>query len=107
MLTPPPVFRSPAPGEKLRVLDLVSLRGPVAGRAERFVADKCRYFETASGVEHRVVVPAAEAGEDRWSESRVHAVASPRLPGAAGARVLIDRARVWEIATEFRPHVIE
>ena len=105
MLITPPLFCSPAPGEKLRVLDLVQFQSPAEDRARRFVEEKCRYLETTPGVEHRVVTPGANAGEDCWAASRVHTLAAPRWPGAEGARVLCDRAGVRRIAAEFRSAV--
>lgn len=107
MLTTPPLFIPPAPGEKLRVVDLVQFHSPISGGVKRFVEDKCRFFETVEDVEHCVIVPGVEHGEDRWGASRVHIIASPRLIGSASYRVLRDRARIKRIMAEFRPHVIE
>ena len=107
MLTPPPVFQPPAPGERLRVVDLVQFHSPISGGVKRFIEDKCRFFETVPSVEHCVVVPGESHGEDRWGESRVHCIASPRLVGSASYRVLRDRAAIKRIVARFRPHVIE
>jgi alpha-1,6-mannosyltransferase len=103
----PPLFRPPAPGEKLRVIDLVQFHSPISGGVKRFVGDKCRFLETVPDVEHRVVVPGATHGEDRWGASRVHTIASPRLVGSASYRVLRDREAIRRIVGAFRPHVIE
>ncbi len=107
MLTPPPVFRPPAPGERLRVVDLVQFHSPISGGVKRFIEDKCRFFETVPEVEHCVVVPGEAHGEDRWGASRIHTVASPRLIFSASYRVLRDRASIRRIVIGFRPHVIE
>lgn len=107
MLIEPPIFRPPAPGEKLRVADLVQFHSPISGGVKRFVEDKCRFLETTPEVEHCVIVPGERHGEDRWGASRVHLVASPRLVGSASYRVLRDRARIRQILGAFRPHVIE
>jgi alpha-1,6-mannosyltransferase len=107
MPTPPPLFRPPAPGEKLRVVDLVQFHSPISGGVKRFIEDKCRFLETVPEIEHCVVVPGPDHGEDRWAGSRVHTIASPRLIGSASYRVLRDRAAIKRIITRFRPHVIE
>ena len=107
MLTPPPTFLPPRPGERLRVVDLVQFHSPISGGVKRFIEDKCRYFETVPDVEHCVVVPGEAHGEDRWANSRVHTIASPRLVGSASYRVLRDRASIRRVVGAFRPHVIE
>jgi alpha-1,6-mannosyltransferase len=107
MPIPPPLFRSPAPGEKLRVIDLVQFHSPISGGVKRFIEDKCRFLETVPDIEHCVVVPGAAHGEDRWAESRVHTIKSPRLIGSASYRVLRDQAAIKRVVTQFRPHVIE
>ena len=88
----PPLFRPPAPGEKLRVIDLVQFHSPISGGVKRFIEDKCRFLETVPDIEHCVVVPGAAHGEDRWADSRVHTIKSPRLIGSASYRVMRDRA---------------
>lgn len=103
----PPTFRPPAPGEKLRVVDLVQFHSPISGGVKRFIGDKCRFLETVSDIEHRVVVPGPAHGEDRWAASRVHTIKSPRLVGSASYRVLRDGAAIRRVMEEFRPHVIE
>lgn len=107
MPIPPPPFQPPAPGEKLRVIDLVQFHSPISGGVKRFIEDKCRFLETVPDIEHCVVVPGPEHGEDRWAESRVHTIASPRLIGSASYRVLRDRAAIKRVVAQFRPHVIE
>lgn len=107
MLIPPPQFRPPAPGEKLRVVDLVQFHSPISGGVKRFIEDKCRFLETVPDIEHCVVVPGPAHGEDRWAESRVHTIKSPRLIGSASYRVLRDRAAIERVVARFRPHVIE
>ena len=107
MLIPPPQFRPPAPGEKLRVIDLVQFHSPISGGVKRFIEDKCRFLETVPDIEHCVVVPGPAHGEDRWANSEVHTVKSPRLIGSASYRVLRDRAAITRIVARFRPHVIE
>jgi alpha-1,6-mannosyltransferase len=107
MPTPTPRFRPPAPGEKLRVIDLVQFHSPISGGVKRFIEDKARFLETTPDIEHCVVVPGAEHGEDRWGESRVHTIASPRLVGSASYRVLRDGDAIRRVVDCFRPHVIE
>lgn len=103
----PPLFCPPAPGEPLRVIDLVQFHSPISGGVKRFIEDKCRHLENVPGVRHEVVVPGAAHGEDRWAGSRVHTIASPRLIGSASYRVLRDRSAIRRVVAEFRPHVIE
>lgn len=107
MLIPSPIFRPPAPGERLRVLDLAQFHSPISGGVKRFIEDKCRYFETVPEVEHWVVALDEAHGEDRWGASRVHTVASSRLVGSASYRVSRDRASIRRLVGAFRPHVIE
>ena len=88
-------------------MDLVQFHSPISGGVKRFIEDKCRFLETVPDIEHCVVVPGPAHGEDRWAESRVHTIESPRLVGSASYRVLRDRMAIRRIVARFRPHVIE
>ncbi|TAG32454.1 MAG: glycosyltransferase [Verrucomicrobia bacterium] len=107
MLTLPPPFQSPAPGERLRVLDLVQFQEPFSGGKRRYIEDKCRYFETVPEIEHRVIAPGDGHGEDRWGTSRLHTVAARGWGGGGGYRLPADRSAWQRLMRDFRPHVIE
>ncbi len=97
----------------MRVLDLNTLWiDGGEGGVNTYLVEKARWLAESSVLRgrparHVIVVPGAATEKSQIGDSTIYRIQSPRLPGNAQHRVLVDFRRVSAVLREERPDVVE
>lgn len=90
----------------MRVVQLANFYTPVSGGLRTCVTETGRGY-VAAGHERILVVPGVHNEDVVTAAGRQVTIASRRLPGFGGYRILTDRARVLTLLDAARPDVLE
>jgi alpha-1,6-mannosyltransferase len=90
----------------MRIVQLANFYTPTSGGLRTCLEQIGRGY-VAQGHERILIVPAEQDGDDYTAAGRRIAVESPKLPGAAGYRVLAARKRVLDRLEELQPDILE
>lgn len=91
----------------MRICDIAQFYSPLGGGVKRYLDEKVRYVDQHPELEHVMVRPGPRDAEGTHGGSRVHEIASPRLPGSASYRMLISKRRMLEVLERVQPDIIE
>lgn len=91
----------------MKLCDLTQFYSPLSGGVKRYVHEKIRYIQTATGDEHVLIIPGARTEMIETERSRIYTIRSPLLSRTSRYRALVNLRAIEEILEREMPDLIE
>jgi alpha-1,6-mannosyltransferase len=92
---------------RVKLCSLTQSYAPAGGGVRTMLHAEQAWFRDRAGMSHVLIVPGARDTTTCDANLTIHTVASPRLPGSAGYRLLLRSGRVLRLLRDELPDVIE